>query len=205
MQEPMPENTFERRGKKTLVLMLIFRLTPAFFILIAVIAFASIRGQVIESLGSVSTDGSVDPETIYSYLLQTGFWLFIIVAGVTTLITLLDYYGLSFSINENSFRLREGIINIREQSLAYRQIQNIDIARPLLYRLAGLSKVVILTAGTEDHNHSTVNTESNVQSEAIIDFIDKEKAEKLQHELLERSHVQVIRNTPLPAIDLHTN
>jgi len=192
----MPATTFERRGTKTLIALFILRLLPALVILIILLAFIAFRSSLI-AVFSINED-------IYSFIAQKGFGFFLIITGILAIIALIEYYSLSFSIEENSFRMREGILNIREQSISYRQIQNIDISRPLLYRFIGMSKVVILTAGKEDNDRLS-EVEHDNESEGIIDLLDKTTALKLQHELLERSHIQVTSATPLPAIDLHTN
>jgi uncharacterized membrane protein YdbT with pleckstrin-like domain len=186
----MVPTTYEHRGHKTLVALFILRLIPSFFILIALLIVASYK--------------SIINEDVFAFIMRTGFGFLALITGISLLIVLIEYFSVSFSIEENSFRLKDGIINIREQSISFRQIQNIDISRPLLYRFMGMSRVIILTAGNEDNDRPT-EIENDNESELIIDLIEKAKAEQLQHELLERAHIQVVTNTPLPAIDLHTN
>ncbi len=194
--------TFERRGSKTLMALLILRLLPSLLVFLALIIFSLFRDPFIALL---STNGSEDQAIkTFSFIIQTGFGLFALIAGISVLIAIIEYYSLSFSIEENSFRIKEGIINLREQSITYRQIQNIDISRPLLYRLLGMCRIVILTAGSEDNQRPTTLPNDN-DSELVIDLLDQVHAETLQHELLERSHIQVVSNTSLPPIDLHTN
>jgi uncharacterized membrane protein YdbT with pleckstrin-like domain len=191
----MPPVTFEYRGTKTLYVLLILRLIPAFVILIGLLAVAAFFDE-LEYIVGISE--------IFTFLETIGIGVFFIVAGLSLVIALIEYYSVSISVEENSFHIKEGIIHLRELSISYRQIQNIDIARPLIYRLFGVSRVIIITAGNED-NDREVEKEHDKETEAIIDYLDKAKAEKLQHELLERSHVQVVSPERMPAIDLHTH
>jgi uncharacterized membrane protein YdbT with pleckstrin-like domain len=89
-------------------------------------------------------------------------------------------------------------------SILYHHIQNVDISRPLLYRLFGMSKVVILTAGHEDGNRLEEN-QSEGESEGIIDIIDATEAEELQHELLSRSNVMHVEQEVPPSLPITTS
>jgi uncharacterized membrane protein YdbT with pleckstrin-like domain len=63
----------------------------------------------------------------------------------------------------------------------------VDIERNISYRMFGVSRIVILTAGNEEEKKSGED-----ESEGILPAIDKDLAEWLQAELLKRANVQKV-------------
>ena len=178
--------TYERRGKKTLVILLIVRLIPAFLFLIVVLLMASFKGQLTDMV--IHLTGKASPVFIQTYnlVLGIGFLLFLLFVSIFVLFAWLEYISFSYFLDTEAFKAQTGIINIKEMSVLYHQIQNVDISRPLLYRMTGMSRLVILTAGHEDPN---AHKEEQDDSEVIIDIIDAAQAEELQHELLSRANI----------------
>ena len=118
------------------------------------------------------------------------FVLFFVSLIAVTFATWLSYTYHTFSLDSDAIRIRKGIFTKIETSLPYRQIQNVEVERRLLFQLLGLSKLVIITAG-----HDNPNTQRN-ESEGVLPAIDKYIATALQDELVRRSDVQrVIRTT----------
>jgi uncharacterized membrane protein YdbT with pleckstrin-like domain len=58
-----------------------------------------------------------------------------------------QYLSFSYSLDEHSLKVKTGIIDIHEDAIPYRQVQDINIRRNLLYRLFGLSRLIILSGG----------------------------------------------------------
>ncbi|MCC2630753.1 MAG: Bacterial domain [Candidatus Paceibacter sp.] len=185
--------TYERRGRKTLVVLLILRLIPAFLFLIAVVAVASYKTTIAEAIEKATNQDITPFLQSYSLIVNVGLLIFVLLSALLLLFAWLEYIGLSYVLDQHSFRTRTGIVHIHEASIPYRQIQNVTISRPLLYRLLGMSRIVILTAGHEDND---TPEEAEIESEGVIDMIEKLDAETLQHELLDRSHVQVVKEIP---------
>lgn len=92
---------------------------------------------------------------------------------------------------EDSFKIKRGILSKAENAIPYRQIQNVDIERGLLFQMLGLSRLIILTAGHEDESPRNAPIGSD-EAEGIIPAIDQKLAEWLQTELLKRADVQKI-------------
>ncbi len=113
--------------------------------------------------------------------------LLILISGATFvgsfLVSAFQYMAFSFMLDEHALKIRTGILNIQNAAIPYRQMQNVDIERGILYRLLGVSKIVILTAGTED-------VDTHVESEGLIPVLDKDLAAQVQEELLHRSDVE---------------
>jgi uncharacterized membrane protein YdbT with pleckstrin-like domain len=187
--------TYERRGRKTLVVLIILRLIPAFLFLIAVLVLASFKTHLGETYQQVTGQPLALFLSSYSLIINVGLFVFVLLSALLLLIAWLEYIGLSYVLDEHALKMRKGIINIHEMSLLYRQIHNVSISRPLLYRLFGMSKVVILTG----HDDNDGPGDDRNDSEGIIDIIDKLEAETLQHELLNRSHVQTVKEVDQPA------
>lgn len=55
------------------------------------------------------------------------------------------YRQYKFMLDEHAFYVRSGIFFIREVVIPYRQIQNVEINRPYLYRILGLAELDITT------------------------------------------------------------
>lgn len=110
-----------------------------------------------------------------------------------------DYIAFRFMIDDNALKIKTGIFNLRIEAIPYRQMQNVDIQRDLTYRLLGLSRLVILTAGTEDDDKDEKYDAEN-ESEAVIPVLDKHLADKIQHELVTRSNIEKVVNVgPQPS------
>lgn len=94
-----------------------------------------------------------------------------------------QYAAYEFMLDEHALKMRSGILNIQIEAIPYRQMQNVDIERNILFRALGVSRIVILTAGTED-------TKTGNESQGIIPVLDKHLAMQVQEELLRRSNIE---------------
>ena len=144
--------------------------------------FASLLGTFI--LVSVVEMNVVDPQ-YYEPLVEITL-LLILVCMITffggAAAAGVQYLAFRYSLEQDAFKIKSGILNINVEAIPYRQMQNVDIQRDLLYRFFGLSRLVILTAGTED-------AKGGEHSEGIIPALDKGVASRLQEELLQRSNI----------------
>ena len=120
------------------------------------------------------------------------FFLVIVCLGILVcflgiIISYLEYRNYTYRFDEFDLTLKRGILDIKENSVPYRQIQNVDIERSIGYQLFGLSKLVIKTAGTEE------GTEREM-TEIKIEPIDKNVAEEIQSMLERKIGVQIVEN-----------
>ena len=115
---------------------------------------------------------------------------FLLVLIVTVLIAWIEYRSYGYLMGADAFKVKRGVIHKDEVAIPYRQIQTVNIERPLLYQLAGTSKLVILTAGQEDED--VARGANHAESEGIIPVMDKELALKLQSELLSKANIQKV-------------
>ena len=110
--------------------------------------------------------------------------ILLMVIGAT--ISWLDYVSCDFTLDDNAFIIRRGILNKKEISIPYRQIQDIDIEQTFNNKMMGVSKLVILTAGND-------NNDKEGESEGIFQVIDSNIAEKMRTDILERANIQEVK------------
>ena len=128
--------------------------------------------------------------------LAIGFVVFIftfnlgVIALITFLISTWWYKNYTYELTDTVFKKRFGILTKRETGIPYERIQNIDVVSPLLYRIFGLSKLNIQTAGNSSYATGMIN------AEGILPGMSKQGALDLQQELLRRAHSS---NTKAPA------
>lgn len=105
-----------------------------------------------------------------------------------------QYAAYEFMLDEHALKMRSGILNIQIEAIPYRQMQNVDIERNILYRALGVSRIVILTAGTED-------VQTGNDSQGVIPVLDKHLAMQVQEELLRRSNIEKTMMVAHAAVD----
>ncbi|MBU6500411.1 MAG: PH domain-containing protein [Patescibacteria group bacterium] len=172
---------YRNLGKKTLWLFLSGKSTVSLVILLVSIFVLLASGT-----------GGDGIKNVFGYMVNLrligfyGLGLFAVVAGMTFFISWLFYVTYKYMLDVDSLKVKRGIFSQEQVAIPYRQIQDVTIERSITYRLWGLSRLVILTAGHEDAKDGTG------QSEGILPALDKDVAEKLQEELLRRANVQKI-------------
>lgn len=106
--------------------------------------------------------------------------------------TWLEYHYYTYTFTEEAFVMTYGYIMRNELAALYHQIQNVNIQRSPLDRLAGVSQIVILMNGAQhDVAHNKI----------VLPAVGKTKAKLVQKELLVRArrHVMGEDNNP-PAL-----
>ncbi len=181
-----PKEDYRTLGKKTLWIFVLERMhTAGLFLLLAVVLLiVGTQPSLVKTpLGDLARLA----------LLGAGIAaiLFLVAFGLTFLIAWLVYTNYRFALGENSLKIKRGIIGKEEMAIPYRQIQDVDINRDLSFRVWGLSKLIILTAGREDVGAERRGSEGD-ESEGYLPALDKDLAEWLQHELLSRANVQKV-------------
>lgn len=168
-------NTYYKLGTKTFWLSLSEKLSVSigFFILGAALA--------------VSLRLSIVPEEFKPFVAMGAlvlFCVFLISLIIGIVVAWFVYTNHLFCLDDDAFKIKRGIFTKVETAFPYRQIQNVEIERRLLFQLLGLSKIMIITAGHD--NPRTIRNEA----EGLLPMVDKEIAIALQDELLRRSDVQ---------------
>ena len=114
------------------------------------------------------------------------FLLSFLIFIINIIVSWLRYENFTFNFGEFGIKIRRGILNIEENSIQYHQASNVYVDRDLLYRLFGVSRLVINTTEHEDLGNTW-------EGEATFDPIDKGLAEEMQALLQTRVGVQIIQ------------
>jgi len=93
------------------------------------------------------------------------------------------YISCDFTLGENAFSIRKGVLSKKEVSIPYRQIQNIDIEQSFNFKMMGVCKLVILTAGND-------NNDKDGESEGVFDVIDFKVASSIKEMILQKTNIQ---------------
>jgi len=82
------------------------------------------------------------------------------------------YLRYEYELAGGALSIRSGVVGRREREIPLRRVQNVDVRQSLLQRLLGLAVVRVETAG-------------GGQTEAVLNFVSKTEAERLQREIRE--------------------
>ena len=178
------EKGYQTLGKKVFWLFFL-QAAPAGFVLfiISIILF-------ILSFQSFLTDtflGDIQTGVLLATFIM--FILSLVAIAISLFIARLTYQNYVFSLEDDSFKIKRGILNKTENAIPYHQIQNVDIERDFMFQMLGLSRLIILTAGHEDQ------TPKAGEAEGMIPAIDEKLAGLLQTELLKRAGIQRVIET----------
>jgi uncharacterized membrane protein YdbT with pleckstrin-like domain len=179
------EEVYHTLGRKTFVMSLLGMISAPIVLLLVSAALFVLSGEPFLKTGIGSSAFDARP-----YAMLAGwcaFGLALVVFLIALLVTWLNYKNLKFFLGEDSLKIKRGILNKEEVAIPYRQIQDVDIERNISYRMFGVSRLVILTAGNEEEKKPGQD-----ESEGILPALDKDLAEWLQSELLKRANVQKV-------------
>ena len=91
------------------------------------------------------------PEFPFSYLLfyaeAVGVAGFVLQLPFTFLLLRLDYRYRWYLVTDRSLRIREGILQVREQTMSFANVQNLSTEQGPLQRLFGIADLKVRTAG----------------------------------------------------------
>ena len=167
------QGVYYKFGKNVLVISLIRRLLAVLLVVIAMIFI-----QAFLPIGFIA-----------GYI----FLGILVYAGVVSLSAWYDYTYHEFKLDEYALVIRSGIVNRREISIPYRQIQNVDMNSSYGERMFGVAELFVLTSGNEDRGAEGKDEESS----AIFPLVDHDYAAELQRELLKRANVEEVTAAPV--------
>jgi uncharacterized membrane protein YdbT with pleckstrin-like domain len=189
------EEVYHRLGRKTFIMFLMERISaPVVFLVISAALFV-VGASWNQLIPANMAKYGVQPYVFLAAWATLG--IAVLVALIVLLAAWLVYANFKFFLGEDSLKIKRGILDKEEVAIPYRQIQDVDIERDLSYRMFGVSRLVILTAGNEEEKKPDED-----ESEGIFPAIDKDLAEWLQSELLRRANVQKVTETKAGPIGL---
>jgi len=183
----VPQEQYQTLGKKTLMIFTLERIQASLLLLLVSIGLFAIQGQPF--LAQLQIPNINQYVGLAAWVCLTLFAIFFL---LSFFIAWLIYINYKFCLGEDSLKIKRGILNKEEIAIPYRQIQDVDIDRDLSFRMMGLSRIVILTAGHEDSRDSGDDPLERGQSEGYLPALDCDLAEWLQAQLLQRTNVQKV-------------
>lgn len=190
----IPIGRQQHLGKRTLVIMILQGALPGVVLLLLVIGLSFSKTTIVNDItDNIETVTTLFPviganiENFGSMFIPLIFFLAILLGSVGIVLSALRYHFYVFTLEEFGIKLRQGVLRVVEISIPYRQMQNVDVTRSLVYRFFGLSRLVILSAGHEQ-------AEEGDQTDTVFDPIDSEIAEEIRILLGRRIGVQVIEH-----------
>jgi len=189
ISQPLGKDGYQTLGKKVFWLFFL-QMTPVAFILliISVILFVLSFQPFLATTFLGNMQNYVLGATLISFLIS------LVIFSGAFIFAQLTYKNYLFSISDDSFKIKRGILSKTENAIPYRQIQNVDIERSLMFQMLGLSRLIILTAGHEDEKPSG-GSAGDDEAEGVIPAVDQKLAEWLQTELLKRADIQKVTET----------
>ncbi len=176
-------NTEQRLGRHTWLLLLSKKTTTAVILLLLAVILGSAKDFIGKGLSGGAASHTIS--SMVSFVAVVILIIAVIMFIVGYIIARLQYRNYSFTMEEFDLKLKSGIFNIKEVSIPYRQIQGVNVMQSLAYRMFGVSRLVLTTAGTEDAKAGT-------DSDTIFDPIDADIAEEVRVMLQRRIGVQVV-------------
>ncbi|MEI6478981.1 MAG: PH domain-containing protein [bacterium] len=168
--------------KNTFVAVMIFII--AIFLSAASSFFISYGNTLVNKYQQSNGGNAIDISPFVFMGLSIIFVLSFVAFVIGVFVSWLNYMDFTFTFKEFEIRVKRGILNIEEISIPYHQASNIRIDRDIMYRLFGVSRLVISTAGHEDPGE---------EEEATFDPIDKDLAEEMQAMLQSRTGIQIVQ------------
>ncbi len=170
-------------GFKTLIFYLYQRVTPGLVLLILGANLAGISRFVI-STGNIelSATGIENVNRAGNILMAVViiFSLLTIVLGI--ILSFVKYISNTYSIGDYALTLHKGLISKTEVIIPYKQVQSVDINQSIIFRMLGLSTLIILSAGIDERDKGS-------SGDQIFQIIDIRLAEYLKEELLRRANL----------------
>ncbi|HEY5221232.1 MAG TPA: PH domain-containing protein [Candidatus Paceibacterota bacterium] len=101
--------------------------------------------------------------------------------------TWFEYHFYTYMFTDEAFIMTYGYVERNELAALYHQIQNVNIQRSPLDRMAGVSKVIILMTGSQ---HDPVH------NRIVLPAVGSKKAKLVQQELLSRARRHTMGSYP---------
>jgi len=107
----------------------------------------------------------------------------------------LDYELRWYKVSDRSLRIREGVMNVRELTMTFANIQNIEIIQGPIQRLFGIADLKVESAGGGSGGGATAAAAGNQQCFHLAYFRGIENATEIRD--LMRSRLEKIRSSGL--------
>jgi membrane protein YdbS with pleckstrin-like domain len=99
---------------------------------------------------------------------------FIVQLPVSYAVMKLNYELRWYILTDRSLRIRHGVINVREQTLTYANVQNISVRQNPVQRAFGIASVAVRSAGggSSSGGHAAAGSQGSSMHEAVFEGVD---------------------------------
>lgn len=133
----------------------VFRAAPAYYrYRLTLWLLAQAAAAIILAIGSLAVSAAIGSGDLPEWLagLLTGLAvlagiIFIAQLPVTLAIVHLDFEMRWYILSDRSLRIREGIVSLKEKTMTFANIQNVEIRQNPLQRILGIADVRVRSAG----------------------------------------------------------
>ena len=131
----------------------VFRAAPNYFYYRIIRWAASNVGALaglllgLSFIGRIPTGGFANLTTIFWVLEAFAIATFVAQAAARLVLLRIDIDQRWYLVSDRSLRIREGIVNLKEKTMTFANIQNVRIEQGPLQRMLGIADVQVRTAG----------------------------------------------------------
>lgn len=112
----------------------------------------------------------------------------VIIFFLGSLTAYLKHLSFSYTLNQFDLIIKTGILSKKENAILYRQIRDINIERPLIYQVFGLSRIDIVTSEVDSRNEDGI-------AKIYLDHLDSDVAQEVMDIITKKVGVPVLETT----------
>lgn len=171
----------------------VFRAARNFYkykvVLWSITQIGALAGAVFGLLVLRSVEPSIDypPALILARLIEIAAWIALgLQIPFTFAVLRLDYDMRWYIVTDRSLRIREGVVNVVEKTMTFRNIQNISIRQGPMQRALGIADVEVRTAGGGASRPSEGKQKGVGEEMHVATFRGVDNAEAIRDVIAER-------------------
>jgi len=174
-------------GHKAFLLLWSKRSNAAIVFLVIALVVLALKQPISSIISYIPSFGGSVAGTYVIFVSFGSLFIALILFLIGYVIAHLTYSHYTFTFEEYGLRLKQGIFSVHEVSIPYRQMQDVNVERSLMYRMMGVSRVVIDSAGHEQ-------ADEHADTDIMLEPIDRDVAEDIRTMLQEKMGVQVVES-----------
>ena len=174
-------------GHRALLVIMLQRVGAGVAIFVVTVLLYYFGDDILSLMVSGGNVASIDLSAItsaYMTMLNILFLLSAVAVAFGLLWSLLEFINYTYTFQEFDLKVKRGILRKEEISIPYRQMQDVNLVRDIVYIIMGLSQLVINSAGREQRGEEN---ETNI----VLKPIEKDKAEEIRNFLERRIGIQI--------------
>lgn len=175
--------TNQKLGIKVFYYYLSKRVVVGILLLVVSFFISSTKGALVTKMALIIP--LTTSLTSANFLVNGLFVLSVLLVLFGVVTSWINYISCKYTLDENALSIRRGILNKKEVFIPYRQIENINIDQTLNFKMMGISKLTIETAGGDNNNGG--------EPEGVFEVIDSKIAKSIREYILQRMNTEPIK------------